>query len=110
MSVNIGAAVSINLTPILSKFFGWHVAFSVCCARLIIAIFNFFMRGSIADYGSKPDQSPLGLHYLMYVLLGHGRACCWRVFLVNSFSNNLLAPFYRNSGFIADLFCFNGES
>ncbi|AAO90085.2 oligopeptide:H+ symporter [Coxiella burnetii] len=71
MAVNIGAAVSMNLTPILSKFFGWHVAFSVCCAGLVIAIFNFFaMRGSIADYGSKPDQSLLRLHYLMYVLLG----------------------------------------
>lgn len=71
MAINIGAAVSMNLTPILNKFFGWHVAFSICCIGLVIAIFNFFlMQGSIVDYGSKPDKSPLRFSYLIYVLLG----------------------------------------
>ena len=71
MAINIGSAISMNLTPILSRFFGWHIAFSVCFAGLVIAILNYFaMRKTVIHYGSKPDQRPLRLDYLAYVLMG----------------------------------------
>ncbi len=70
MAINIGSFLAMNLTPILNKYFGWHVAFSVCCAGLIVAIINFLaMRQTIMDFGSKPDQHPLRLDYLLYVVL-----------------------------------------
>lgn len=71
MAINIGGAISMNLTPILNKIFGWHVAFSVCCAGMLLAILNFlFMRKSILGVGSKPDQKPMRWDYFGYVLFG----------------------------------------
>ena len=71
MAVNVGALVSMNLTPILSRFFGWHIAFAVCFIGLVIAILNFILtRASVADVGSYPDKKPLRKDYLFYVLVG----------------------------------------
>ncbi|QTS83877.1 oligopeptide:H+ symporter [Coxiella endosymbiont of Amblyomma nuttalli] len=71
MAINIGSVISMNLTPILNRFFGWHIAFSVCFAGLVIAILNYFvMRKTVINYGSKPDQRSLRLDYFAYVLMG----------------------------------------
>ena len=73
MAINIGAFLSMNLTPILSKLFGWHIAFSVCTIGLCVAITNFlWMKNSIARVGSEPDLAPLRKDYLAYVLLFSG--------------------------------------
>lgn len=71
MAVNVGAFVSMNLTPILNRFFGWYVAFSVCFIGLIIALLNFlFMRKVVRNFGSVPDHKPMRWDYLLYILFG----------------------------------------
>lgn len=70
MAINIGSFVSMNLTPILNKYFGWYVAFSVCFIGLIAAILNFlFMRHIVKDYGSEPDFKRMRVDYFFYILL-----------------------------------------
>ncbi|AJC50646.1 oligopeptide:H+ symporter [Coxiella endosymbiont of Amblyomma americanum] len=87
MAINIGAAVSMNLTPILNNFFGWHIAFSVCCIGMMLAILNFLiMRKTIFSIGSKPDQIPLRWDYFGYVLLG---------IIVLIFVSNFLLNYYQ---------------
>ncbi|WP_246168952.1 oligopeptide:H+ symporter [Coxiella endosymbiont of Amblyomma sculptum] len=86
MAINMGAAISMNLTPILNRFFGWHVAFSVCCAGMILAILNFFiMRKAIFDIGSEPDQAPFRWDYFGYVLLGIVTSVIMSNFLLNHY-------------------------
>lgn len=86
MAINIGAAISMNLTPILNKIFGWHVAFSVCCAGIILAILNFlFMQKTIVGVGSKPDQKPMRWDYFSYVLLGTVGLIVGSNFLLNHY-------------------------
>src|SRR3990167_8290317 len=70
MAVNIGGFISMNLTPILNKYFGWQIAFVVCFIGLVAAIINFIvMRKLVQNYGSEPDHRPLRVDYLMYVIL-----------------------------------------
>lgn len=70
MAVNIGAFMSMNLMPILSEYFGWHIAFSVCFAGLVVAIINFLlMKHNVKHIGSKPDAAPMRKDYLVYVLV-----------------------------------------
>ncbi len=71
MAINIGALISMNLTPILSAHFGWHTGFLVCFLGLLVAIISFFVfRRTSAQYGSEPDRKPLHLGKLAAVLLG----------------------------------------
>ncbi len=70
MAINIGALLSMNLTPILSKYFGWQLAFLVCFVGLAVAVVNFIaMRSMVKAYGSVPDHQPLRMDYLLYVIL-----------------------------------------
>jgi len=70
MAVNVGAFLSMNLTPILNKYFGWHVAFFVCFVGLMLAVVNFlFMKHNVKGVGSKPDLAPMRKDYLLYVVL-----------------------------------------
>jgi POT family proton-dependent oligopeptide transporter len=69
MAINIGSFLSMNLTPILSKYFGWHIAFLVCFIGLALAVINFIlMRRIVKPYGSAPDLKPLRLDYFAYVI------------------------------------------
>ena len=53
--------------------FGWHAAFGMCCAGLIVGLINFyFMRASMAHIGSDPDAQPFDVTKLLKVL---GLAC-----------------------------------
>jgi POT family proton-dependent oligopeptide transporter len=71
MAINIGALISMNLTPILNKYFGWYVAFFVCFIGLVLAILSYVvMRHFVVNYGSKPDHSRVRLDYLLCVLIG----------------------------------------
>jgi len=84
MAVNIGSFISMNATPILNKYFGWHVAFSVCCAGLVFAIINYlFMRRTIAAYGSEPDKKPMQWDKFCYVILGVGAIICATYFMLH---------------------------
>ncbi|HUY83983.1 MAG TPA: oligopeptide:H+ symporter, partial [Steroidobacteraceae bacterium] len=67
MAVNVGSTVSMLLTPWIKDYvnrvyghnLGWHAAFAVCCAGLLIGLGNFFlMRKTMQRIGSEPDALP----------------------------------------------------
>lgn len=83
MSINVGAMISMLLTPVIKSYFnapfhgqltwllgtfakdlfgtgfGWHMAFSVSCAGLLVGVSNYLsMRYTLAHIGSGPDQQP----------------------------------------------------
>ncbi len=61
MAVNVGSTVSILLCPVLAARFGWHVAFAVCCAGLVIGLAQFVLRrGRLDGVGSAPDFARVG--------------------------------------------------
>jgi len=77
MAVNIGSAVSMMLTPLVKDWvnvamaneFGWHAAFGLCAAGLVVGLVNFFfMRASMAHIGSDPDAKPFNVMALLKVL------------------------------------------
>jgi proton-dependent oligopeptide transporter, POT family len=71
MAVNIGSTLSQIATPLIAIWVGWHVAFAVCAAGLIIGILNFLlMRRHLAHVGSEPDFAPFPLNKLIFVVLG----------------------------------------
>ena len=71
MSVNVGSTVSILLTPWLRDRFGWHVAFSVCCAGLVAALGGYaLLRRRLDGIGSVPDLQPLRPARALAVLAG----------------------------------------
>src|SRR3954452_3870728 len=71
MAVNVGATASQIATPLLAIAFGWHVAFAVCAAGLVLGLVNyFFMRRFLAQVGSKPDFEPLRAGRLVLILVG----------------------------------------
>jgi len=83
MAVNIGSAVSMTMTPLVKDWvnaayaseFGWHAAFGMCCAGLVVGLVNFFfMRASMAHIGSEPDAKPFDVKGLLKVL-GAGAVC-----------------------------------
>ena len=79
MAVNLGSMVSMLLTPWIKDYvnatygheLGWHAAFAVCCAGLLVGLFNYLvMRQSLSHIGSEPDNSPLPIGKLLLVLAG----------------------------------------
>ncbi len=95
MAVNIGAAISQLLTPQIKDYFnapfdgqltwllgdgarnffggelGWHIAFAVCCAGLLVGLGNYMvMRQTLAHIGSEPDRQPFHFGKLMAVIAG----------------------------------------
>jgi proton-dependent oligopeptide transporter, POT family len=70
MAVNIGSTLSQIATPLIAIWVGWHAAFAVCAAGLIIGILNFLlMRRHLAHVGSEPDFEPFPLKKLIFVVL-----------------------------------------
>jgi POT family proton-dependent oligopeptide transporter len=50
---------------------GWHAAFAVCSAGLVLGLFNILaMRHTLRHVGSLPDEQPLNVGKLMAVLAG----------------------------------------
>jgi POT family proton-dependent oligopeptide transporter len=75
MAVNVGATFSQILTPLIAIWAGWHAAFGVCAAGMLLSIVNYlFMRRHLAHVGSPPDFAPLDLRKLALVLLGAAAA------------------------------------
>jgi len=85
MAVNVGATVSQIATPLVAIAFGWHVAFAVCAAGLVLGLLNYlFMRRSLARVGSQPDFEPLNLARLGLVLLGIAVATVCVTFIIQN--------------------------
>lgn len=71
MAVNIGSTVSMLLTPWIKDHWGWHAAFAVCSAGMLLGIVNFIlMQRTLAHIGSAPDAMPVQWRRLAWVLLG----------------------------------------
>ncbi|CAG9247722.1 Dipeptide and tripeptide permease A [Paraburkholderia unamae] len=71
MAVNIGSTISMLATPWIKEHWGWHAAFGVCCAGMMLGLVNFFlMRRSLAHIGSAPDEQPLNLGRVALVAVG----------------------------------------
>jgi proton-dependent oligopeptide transporter, POT family len=71
MAVNIGATVSQIATPLIAIKVGWHAAFAVSAAGLVVGILNYLiMRRHLEHVGSEPDFHPLNVKRLMAVLVG----------------------------------------
>jgi proton-dependent oligopeptide transporter, POT family len=60
MAVNIGSTVSMLATPWIKDHWGWHEAFAVCCAGMLLGVINFLMmHRSLSRIGSLPDDQPI---------------------------------------------------
>lgn len=79
MAVNLGSMISMLLTPWIKDYvnttygneLGWHVAFAICAAGLLVGLFNYLvMRQSLNHIGSEPDHRPMSYKNLMLVLIG----------------------------------------
>ncbi|WP_322013677.1 oligopeptide:H+ symporter [Paraburkholderia sp. J12] len=71
MAVNIGSTVSMLATPWIKDHWGWHAAFAVCCAGMLLGVLNFLlMRRTLAHIGSIPDDAPINYRYAAYVAVG----------------------------------------
>lgn len=71
MAVNIGSTVSMLATPWIKDHWGWHTAFAVCCAGMLLGILNFaLMFRTLAHIGSKPDAEPIHWRRLGAVAAG----------------------------------------
>ena len=71
MAVNIGSTVSMLLTPWIKDHWGWHAAFAVCSAGMLLGIANFFlMQRTLAHIGSAPDAMPVQWRRLAAVIAG----------------------------------------
>jgi POT family proton-dependent oligopeptide transporter len=71
MAVNIGATASQLATPLIAIRFGWHAAFAVCAAGLVVGLLNYFaMSRYLRHVGSEPDFRPLDVKRLVLVLVG----------------------------------------
>ncbi|AME25012.1 peptide MFS transporter [Burkholderia sp. PAMC 26561] len=60
MAVNIGSTISMLATPWIKDHWGWHVAFAVCFAGMVLGLINFaVMRNTVGHIGSAPDDKPM---------------------------------------------------
>ena len=78
MAVNIGSTFSMLLTSWIKDYvnrqyghqFGWHAAFLVCALGLAVGLANYgVMRQAMSHIGSAPDEEPLPVGRLLWVLL-----------------------------------------
>ncbi len=82
MAVNIGSTVSMLATPWIKDHWGWHAAFAVCCAGMLLAVLNYFiMFRTLAHVGSAPDAEPVRWGRVGAVVLG-GAALCFATMFV----------------------------
>jgi POT family proton-dependent oligopeptide transporter len=85
MAVNVGATFSQILTPLIAIWAGWHAAFGVCAAGMILSVVNYLaMRRHLAHVGSPPDFAPLDLRKLALVLLGSAAAVAFVTVVIQS--------------------------
>jgi POT family proton-dependent oligopeptide transporter len=85
MAVNVGATASQIATPLIAVAFGWHLAFAVCAAGLVVGLLNyFFMRRFLAHVGSKPDSEPLPVGRLLLVIAGMAVAVVCVTFIIQN--------------------------
>jgi proton-dependent oligopeptide transporter, POT family len=71
MSINIGSTLSMLATPWIKDHWGWHAAFAVCCAGMVLGILNYLlMRRALSRIGSAPDDLPFAWSRFTWVAVG----------------------------------------
>ena len=69
MAVNVGSTLSQLMTPWIADRYGWHAAFGVCSAGLVLGLLNYaILRRTLAHVGSAPDDIPVQWKNLSAVL------------------------------------------
>ncbi|ARC54502.1 oligopeptide:H+ symporter [Candidatus Riesia pediculicola] len=71
MSINIGSFLSMLITPVLAKIYGWNVAFSTSVFGLLITLIIFLsFRNWIKKIGSYPDFQSVSLKTYFFIFCG----------------------------------------
>ena len=71
MAVNVGSTISMLATPWVGEVWGWHAAFAVSCAGLLLGLANYFwMRTALHWVGNPADARPLGARLSLWLLAG----------------------------------------
>ncbi len=71
MAINIGAFVSMSLTPIIAVKIGWTAAFIVCSFGLLCGILSFYaFYGLIAHISTEAGREPVKWSRLLVVIIG----------------------------------------
>ncbi|AFQ52060.1 amino acid/peptide transporter [Burkholderia cepacia GG4] len=83
MAVNIGSTVSMLATPWIKDHWGWHTAFAVCAAGMMLGVLNFFlMHRTLSQIGSQPDAEPIRWGRLGAVLAGSAVFCVITMYVI----------------------------
>ncbi len=57
IAVNVGSTMSQLLTPWIGARYGWHAAFALCAAGLVLGLLNYaLLRRTLDGIGSGPDE------------------------------------------------------
>lgn len=106
MAVNVGSTVSMLATPWIKDRWGWHAAFGVCCAGMIVGVLNCLARyGTLVRIGSVPDDKPLHRQRLGMVLLA-GAAIAWATVFILQHKTLAVACVYAAAAAIVAIFAF----
>jgi POT family proton-dependent oligopeptide transporter len=106
MAVNVGSTVSMLATPWIKDRWGWHAAFGVCCAGMIVGVLNCLARyGTLVRIGSVPDDKPLYRQRLGMVLLA-GAAIAWATVFILQHKTLAVACVYAAAAAIVAIFAF----
>ncbi|RKP46393.1 peptide MFS transporter [Trinickia fusca] len=71
MAVNIGSTISMLATPWIKDHWGWHTAFAVCAAGMMLGVLNFLLRyRSLMHVGTPPDNEPIVWSRVVAVIAG----------------------------------------
>lgn len=96
MAINVGSMLSMAVTPIIAKNYGWSSAFSLCSLGLLLGLGNYFIyRRVLQDINTPADQKPFNYKRFGLVVLGsvlaigiisqllcHATICNWIVYSV----------------------------
>lgn len=70
MAINIGAFISMSITPFIYKHWGWSYAFFLCFLGLVFGGISFLIgRKTIENIGSPPDFKPITIKTLLHLVL-----------------------------------------
>jgi len=71
MAVNIGAMISMGITPVIAENYGWGPAFLLCSLGLMLGILSFhFFKKQMQNLSTSAGECPLSLSRLFAIIGG----------------------------------------
>lgn len=71
MAINIGSFISMALTPVIAKSYGWSYAYWLCAFGLFVGLLNYFVfRHVLQDIGTPVGKAALKIHRLFTIIIG----------------------------------------